>query len=1301
MKHKFKAVAMIAMAILSASLFGGVYVKFDPQGGTFAVAGVTMEVGSIPDQVVMEKGYADPVRIGYYFAGWSSIAHPKDEAELDAGFAAYYATPVTKATTFYAIWEQYEPFHDDNGIWNLVENGFDVVGTNGYTTSGGYDVPGRGWVSFKWRVVQVDDGLPVVAYGFNRDTALGLSEFDIRLAAERNEERQLSLGRASGEWSTARIPMVQGGVLQWIIEGEVAGECCGLGLGIFFEETPLTRVEVRDITWESAANFETKIFLEPCGGALPVDNVILRNGQYGELPEPIRDGCWFLGWSRNRYWYDYVGEDDWLPLDGDVTLYAVWDVPPELVLDPKGTIIDDDAGSWLELYCDCSVCPKWTWGLDDKENVYDGEILCWNYDANPWWMYLGYDYFENWMEYEYQYGDPQMRYKWWKENAILSVYVRGCGILRIKDMHSDHGNNLVVVVDGVKQELLGDQSGGYYIDVRKRAGINSFGDSEFPAEDWDYDLHEIMIAVEDLRACCGGTWYFGELGAMEWIAVSDPVEVVFDACGGKLCETQTGTYVPGGKYGSLPLAERDKFEFVGWYTDPNGGVCVTAGDYVWLSCRTLYARWRSDDLSNTIGGGKLRLATKGECGWEATSAVCHDSDYCTAATTSIMWGETNRLTTVVQGPGILNFWWMQGEDVSDFYDASLYVEVDGRRLECAEHSKWCSMSVPILGRGNHTVVWCYTPGAYIKKYSDIGDEWTEEQWSSSPREAWDCEKSYLPPGALPPGAWIDGVEWVQAGNVKDIVTWARGVVQGRAWLMDVLPIVEAEYAAKIAEEPLNYEWRVLRAITKLCRLGENENLKAVMSRFGLTPDYQVLGHFFGELDYFDAPLSNEVVDELAAEAVPVLESALADLEAIPDDWTGSIPLDPATYPVDVVTHVDLADVTLCKAILKGVLSALAIAESYDLSVDYMNAEMEEILAEAGLKPTLEYVVIDHPEFAKRVRDAERLGEGKEILRDALETLQDFDRLMQARSTAEMHFFEYDAADADEQQYARDEVAKLLVSLDGEVVVNNDDFRYDGDFRIENLRQPVTLVPFFAGELTRRYLPTVINGNVPVFDSFPSMAFGGAFPGLTKDIVADWLAAYDCEVEYTPNSDYEPEMKFRTFNSAIPNLGLSATPEEINDALAGTVDAKVKANIADATSYAAYETWATKVRSSGVPLKTVKASPCSWQSFALATPELMQGEITDDDLKVEEFKPSSEAGKFDFTVSVKGVTVGSEAVGENLEQVIGLEGATSLGEGFRPENVAVKFAQPEDGKLKFTAEPKDKSVKSFFMRMKVR
>ena len=87
---------------------------------------------------------------------------------------------------------------------------------------------------------------------------------------------------------------------------------------------------------------------------------------------------------------------------------------------------------------------------------------------------------------------------------------------------------------------------------------------------------------------------------------------------------------------------------------------------------------------------------------------------------------------------------------------------------------------------------------------------------------------------------------------------------------------------------------------------------------------------------------------------------------------------------------------------------------------------------------------------------------------------------------------------------------------------------------------------------------------------------------------------------------------------------------------------------------------------------------------------------------EEFKPSAMAGSFDFTVSVKDVTIGDKASVDNLKKLFGLEGAESLDTAaFSSEKVALDFKEPQDGKLKFTATPAVDNAKSFFMKVKVK
>ena len=181
----------------------------------------------------------------------------------------------------------------------------------------------------------------------------------------------------------------------------------------------------------------------------------------------------------------------------------------------------------------------------------------------------------------------------------------------------------------------------------------------------------------------------------------------------------------------------------------------------------------------------------------------------------------------------------------------------------------------------------------------------------------------------------------------------------------------------------------------------------------------------------------------------------------------------------------------------------------------------------------------------------------------------------------------------------------------------------------------------------------------------------------------WLS----EVSWKPTQALEP----------IPGLSENPTAEDVQSALAGSADSTLLAHVTDAATYNAYREWALKIGAADV-----KASPFAWVSFATDSEALLAKMPTDDDLKVEEFKPSATAGSFDFTVSVKDVTIGDKASVDNLKKLFGLEGAESLDPAaFSSEKVALDFKEPEDGKLKFTATPAVDNAKSFFMKAKVK
>ena len=166
------------------------------------------------------------------------------------------------------------------------------------------------------------------------------------------------------------------------------------------------------------------------------------------------------------------------------------------------------------------------------------------------------------------------------------------------------------------------------------------------------------------------------------------------------------------------------------------------------------------------------------------------------------------------------------------------------------------------------------------------------------------------------------------------------------------------------------------------------------------------------------------------------------------------------------------------------------------------------------------------------------------------------------------------------------------------------------------------------------------------------------------------------------------------------------PEVKNDAeveavLKESADTKLVENIKDATEYNAYREWAAKLPD--VTPQQVKESPQAWLSYALDADTLIAEAPKQEDVKIDEFEPEpSAAGEFNLSIAVDNVTIGENAKTENLAKVFGIEGATSLdGNGFSSENVGIEFGKPVDGKVKLKATPKDKSVKSFFMRVKVK
>ncbi len=80
--------------------------------------------------------------------------------------------------------------------------------------------------------------------------------------------------------------------------------------------------------------------------------------------------------------------------------------------------------------------------------------------------------------------------------------------------------------------------------------------------------------------------------------------LTFDASGGYVY-LEYVDIESGASYGSLPTPTRDYYDFLGWYTSPNGGTCVSSSTVMVDYDETIYAHWELKPLSGWVLESKV------------------------------------------------------------------------------------------------------------------------------------------------------------------------------------------------------------------------------------------------------------------------------------------------------------------------------------------------------------------------------------------------------------------------------------------------------------------------------------------------------------------------------------------------------------------------------------------------------------------------------------------------------------------------------------------------------------------------
>lgn len=677
------------------------------------------------------------------------------------------------------------------------------------------------------------------------------------------------------------------------------------------------------------------------------------------------------------------------------------------------------------------------------------------------------------------------------EVEIVKAAVSGAGVLKVSTALSGP-KSLLVRADGVAQTNAVDKgygkdyAGGYYGAPR-----------DYACPFWTSGAHTLTIVLTN--AADVGSYSTVSVGPLSWTPAPTSFEVVFDGNGGEVSETvRTRVFSPGDTYGELPAPTRSNGDFVGWFTDRVGGRAVSADDPADWQVPTLYARWTStvadalDEGLTDVRIGRDDISADGNGVLFALSSGYPDTK------------EDNFVEATCSGEAILSFdCVLEGPDLADEAGnwhafATFYITLDGEPVPVA-----------LFGNDRESVS--------LDVYSSRGE--------TSQRQA---VRIFVAPGthvlrwSVPESYSYDRVRMRLAienvrvespiANRETLFDWGRLAYDARIWNPDNLSEIQSNYTARIATNAQDYEAYIWRALTKIVRLGENEKVRAAIARCGFALDAytcRARGEFVG---FADPSSVNGLVDDVAPEALAALDSALADLKAIPENWAGRITLDPSDYGFTLSANapfqeddkicIGLAEVSLARAALELSRAAVNLACGYDYAADYLAVSNAVSDVEERRSTQLHTVLAVAPNLGA-IRSLEPLLAAKADFRAALASVKRADNAVMSRGD-DAYLVEYDLADKAEIEAWRTLVNQVEASLDQtntvDVAALAERHDTDGSLRAKlpggRFAQRLFLGALFAGQVTSKTVPDLSLHPLAIdTEAVGDVSFGGLFPDL--------------------------------------------------------------------------------------------------------------------------------------------------------------------------------------------------------------
>jgi len=616
----------------------------------------------------------------------------------------------------------------------------------------------------------------------------------------------------------------------------------------------------------------------------------------------------------------------------------------------------------------------------------------------------------------------------------------------------------------------------------------------------------------------GSSYRYGYLGDVRWEPAPPSFDLAFDPCGGNVdADAAERTYSTGNTYGTLPTPVRSGYTFDGWYTMKHGGRKIDASDFADWEVTEVYARWIGS-LEREFEGVSNEVSVDDVARWTSANGMVVD----VPATQSYYYnyeGEKNWIEAKIEGEAILSFnFGVYAASTSQWANVDLALElfVDGEPAD----GKWGKVQ-DVLGMDGMGSL--YDDGSFYAYFTQAGlqcEASRNVRVFLTPGEhvvTWSVSQHYCQGAEVK--AFIEGISLEPVGVQGSIFDFVKLVADYGVWRPGNMGhLRDNVYGPRIEANPNDYEARILRAAAKLGSLVDSQKVREIVGACGYTiADYtfRATGEFVG---LSAAPLANDVMDETMPEIVSVVDSALDDLKAIPDNWTGRIEfrpedygypaIEPNEYYADDKVYIGLAEVSLLRAAVEMLRAQLKLAWGYDYEADYV------AVSNAVMSANYVHDVMASAPKVGSIRNAERLLSAKEDFRAALESVKRADAAIMERVDYDTYLIAYDIADAEEIAECRTVLNQVEASLDGTNTVDLSYFgqKYDTNGVVRayipggEFAKQLFLGAVFAGRITRDLVPDGSfdreeNRFVVKMGTIPDTTLGGLLPWVTLSDIA--------------------------------------------------------------------------------------------------------------------------------------------------------------------------------------------------------